>query len=571
MRVHKTMKRTLTLFLALVMLFSLAPAAFAEGEEGLGNFQTSATYTDGRFSDVKAGDWFADSVKSAYELGLMNGTSDTTFNPSGEIYITEVLTLASRIHSIYSGDGADFSGGDPWYQPYIDYAIEQKIIKSDEYNTYLKKATRANFANIIYAALPAAAWSKINNVDKLPDVKKTDWFGTPVFALYNAGILTGSDEYGTFNPSNNIQRSEVAAIVTRIALQSMRKTVTLKKIEVPTVTLYAWDGRTIEVEEDEVAAKLAEGWTKERDWRQVYIEKTEFGAPSGGASNVSITVRNHSGKGIKQISYRYCAYDANGKVIESKYAGEEGFEYYYKTYSTPVKSGDKDVIVDRFYSSSKIDKLGYVAITSVTYDDGTNAVVLFNQHGQSYIVPEAQVENARKDGWMYITEYFRGEADRIANGGKNNKEAFLYLAYVRSDLNDSKVAMNYSALSEKAKAFLDAEYKKTGCPVMVLDTEMSENSIGTPEVDIMLINISPKTIARIDLQFTCLDAYGKPTSDYGSYGSSTFKGYANNLSLVPYDSDVYTWSLYSNEQTAKISNLKITGVAFSDGTSWGTH
>lgn len=64
-------------------------------------------------------------------------------------------------------------------------------------------------------------------IDKLPDVQWSDWFATSVLALYNAGILTGSDQYGTFRPSSNITRSEVATIVTRVAIPQTRRQFTL--------------------------------------------------------------------------------------------------------------------------------------------------------------------------------------------------------------------------------------------------------------------------------------------------------------------------------------------------------
>lgn len=37
-----------------------------------------------------------------------------------------------------------------------------------------------------------------------------------IYTLYNAGILTGSDAYGTFHPDDGITRAEVAAIMARI-------------------------------------------------------------------------------------------------------------------------------------------------------------------------------------------------------------------------------------------------------------------------------------------------------------------------------------------------------------------
>ena len=203
---------------------SSTPAA----QPGFNNFTNSASYESGRFTDVNTSNWFETGVKTAYELGLMNGNSATTFNPDGETTIAETLALACRIHSIYQGESPDFSSDGLWYQPYVDYAVSTGMIKSDEYSDYTKKATRANFANIIYASLPANTWTKINNVDSLPDVQSSDWFGAPVFALYNAGILTGSDKYGTFNPSSNIKRSEVATIVTRVAIPNSRSTFTLE-------------------------------------------------------------------------------------------------------------------------------------------------------------------------------------------------------------------------------------------------------------------------------------------------------------------------------------------------------
>ena len=46
--------------------------------------------------------------------------------------------------------------------------------------------------------------------------------GSEVYTLYRAGIIAGSDEYGTFNPDSRIRRSEVAAILVRILDASKR-------------------------------------------------------------------------------------------------------------------------------------------------------------------------------------------------------------------------------------------------------------------------------------------------------------------------------------------------------------
>lgn len=88
-------------------------------------------------------------------------------------------------------------------------------------------ATRAQFAAILARALPAEALTAQNSVpiDSVPDVPASAAGG--IYTLYRAGILTGSDGKGTFNPNSTISRAEVAAIVTRMADKSLRKSITL--------------------------------------------------------------------------------------------------------------------------------------------------------------------------------------------------------------------------------------------------------------------------------------------------------------------------------------------------------
>ncbi len=48
-----------------------------------------------------------------------------------------------------------------------------------------------------------------------------------ILRLYNAGILTGVDDEGTFVPDALISREQIAAVVTRAADVSLGETVTL--------------------------------------------------------------------------------------------------------------------------------------------------------------------------------------------------------------------------------------------------------------------------------------------------------------------------------------------------------
>lgn len=64
------MKRVLSLLLVIALLFALGIPALAK-EAGLSNFKKQVEYTG--FSDVPGSAWYADSVKTVCEYGLMNG------------------------------------------------------------------------------------------------------------------------------------------------------------------------------------------------------------------------------------------------------------------------------------------------------------------------------------------------------------------------------------------------------------------------------------------------------------------------------------------------------------------
>ena len=242
-------KGLLSLLLILALLLSVVPSALAGAS--LGNFRKLAQYPKGQFTDVAEGDWFAGNVAAGYEYGLIKGTSETTYSPDNNITIAQSITLAARLHAIYNSGSESFVQGAPWYQVYVDYAAANGIILEGDYPDYDAKATRAQFACILAAAFPDSALTKINSVDigAIPDVTGEEYYGPSVYKLYNAGVLTGSDGYGTFHPGNNIRRSEVAAIVTRMADTGLRKIYTLLTKTNPAAFDYL-AGKTAEVGEE---------------------------------------------------------------------------------------------------------------------------------------------------------------------------------------------------------------------------------------------------------------------------------------------------------------------------------
>jgi len=205
------------------------PSAFAAGQ--LDNFKKQRDY-DNRFIDVRKADWFYDSVKMGFEFNLIDGVSGTSFAPIGELTVAGILALASRLHSIYTDGQSSFTQGNPWYQVYVDYARKNGFLLSglDSYN---RAALRGEVAAILAMALPVAAFPPINIIedDAIPDVKMDAPNASAIYTLYRAGILTGSDDYGTFHANTNIRRSEIAAIITRIVDPDFRENRTFMKLE----------------------------------------------------------------------------------------------------------------------------------------------------------------------------------------------------------------------------------------------------------------------------------------------------------------------------------------------------
>ena len=173
------------------------------------------------FTDVPADAWYAEDLRLAYATGLINGTSETTFEPTANITYAQAVTLAARMHQLYTTGAVTLTNGSPnWYDSYVSYAKEHDIITRDyDWN---EPATRALFVEIFARALPAPAFPEINGVsdDQIPDVNMKHPQADSIYLFYRAGILTGypteGQAYGEFRPDNQITRAEVAAILTRM-------------------------------------------------------------------------------------------------------------------------------------------------------------------------------------------------------------------------------------------------------------------------------------------------------------------------------------------------------------------
>lgn len=185
------------------------------------------------FTDVSRSSWYYDSVRAAWEKDLIDGVTRTLYKPDDTLTVAQAIKLSAALHQMLNNNGkVTLRNGSPyWYSSYVSYAVDNGIIEKmyldyapAQMNTPVK---RNEFVHIFYGAI--SDYRQINTVadNKIPDVITTDTYALEIYTFYRAGILTGSDKNGTFYPTNDIKRSEVAAILSRMYDKTARKTVSL--------------------------------------------------------------------------------------------------------------------------------------------------------------------------------------------------------------------------------------------------------------------------------------------------------------------------------------------------------
>ena len=185
------------------------------------------------FTDVSRSSWYYDSVRTAWKKDLIDGVTRTLYKPDDTLTVAQAIKLSAALHQMLNNNGkVTLRNGSPyWYSSYVSYAVDNGIIEKmylDYTPAQMNAPVKRNeFVHIFYGAM--SDYRQINTVadNKIPDVITTDTYALEIYTFYRAGILTGSDKNGTFYPTNDIKRSEVAAILSRMYDKTARKTVSL--------------------------------------------------------------------------------------------------------------------------------------------------------------------------------------------------------------------------------------------------------------------------------------------------------------------------------------------------------
>ncbi|MDR1091786.1 MAG: S-layer homology domain-containing protein, partial [Prevotella sp.] len=227
----KTTKKLMSVILTLGLFLSQIQPVIAAQEYSLSNFTKTLSYADNStFTDIgdsaSSKPWYNGTIKNAYEYALIAGVGDAKFSPSGNLTTAQAITIAGRIHSIYKYGTLDnfnsYSGAN-WYDGPVQYAKAEGLISNEFDNVLTENITRADMVYIWYGILQSKDLTSQNIIESLPDVGSSNEKEVRIHRLYAAGILSGVDALGTFNPNTNITRAEAAAIFSRIVDVNQRK------------------------------------------------------------------------------------------------------------------------------------------------------------------------------------------------------------------------------------------------------------------------------------------------------------------------------------------------------------
>ena len=170
------------------------------------------------FKDLPANAWYKESVSYALANGLMNGTGDGIFEPDGALTRAMLVTILYRSEGEPSVEGLknpfqDVADGQ-WYTKAVIWAADKGIVNGTSETTFDPDAniTREQIAAILhrYAGKPETK----GDLASFPDAATvSDYAKTAMAWAVEKGIIGGSD--GKLDPRSNATRAQVAAILMR--------------------------------------------------------------------------------------------------------------------------------------------------------------------------------------------------------------------------------------------------------------------------------------------------------------------------------------------------------------------
>lgn len=162
------------------------------------------------FTDAASDSWYYDSVKFAYENGLMVGTGANEFSPNADTTRGMVVTILARM------EGVNTSVGSVWYEAGRQWAMENGISDGTNMEDVI---TREQLVTMLcrYAQMKGCDVSGLASLSGYTDASGvSDWALQSMQWAVSAGLITGRSAT-TLAPRDTATRAETATVLMRFA------------------------------------------------------------------------------------------------------------------------------------------------------------------------------------------------------------------------------------------------------------------------------------------------------------------------------------------------------------------
>ena len=190
-------------------------AVLVEAEEAL------AELLDQNFPFTDVSGWYEEAVRYNYRTGLMNGTSDTTFNPDGIVSRAQLVTILYRMAGEPEVSGESVFTDVPtgqWYSDAVEWAAKKGIVNGIGNGKFDPNGavTREQIATILHRKHNSITTG--GNLDAFPDKNDVSSFATQGMTwAVEEGLVTGVTSGGSvlLAPKATATRAQIATIIMR--------------------------------------------------------------------------------------------------------------------------------------------------------------------------------------------------------------------------------------------------------------------------------------------------------------------------------------------------------------------
>ena len=156
------------------------------------------------FVDVSVNAWYYESVKAAYEAGLMNGVTDTEFAPNATLTRAMIWTILAR------ASGVETEGGATWYAKAQEWVVANGVSDGED---PMGNVTREQLVTMLWRLNGSEVMTGyIGNYIDTGDI--SEWANNAMLWAVQNGIIEG-DENMALAPKADTTRAQAATFFVR--------------------------------------------------------------------------------------------------------------------------------------------------------------------------------------------------------------------------------------------------------------------------------------------------------------------------------------------------------------------